>query len=172
LTLARERLARYGKRMHLIRGDLTREGWLAAVPGQADAAVSSTALHWLPARDLALLYTRLYSVLRPGGIFVNADHVGSESPLIQESWERHREEMRTGEGHATADDWEGFWRAYLAELGPEAAEARQRLIGEWRGTDQGLPLAWHMDQLRSAGFVAVDCYWRCDCDAVYGGIRA
>jgi hypothetical protein len=35
----------------------------------------------------------------------------------------------------------------------------------------GLPLAWHFDRLRESGFAQVDCLWRCDGDAIYGGIK-
>jgi hypothetical protein len=44
-------------------------------------------------------------------------------------------------------------------------------MGPWVGSEQGLPLKWHFEQLKTAGFEAVDCFWRLDCDAIYGGIR-
>jgi hypothetical protein len=34
-----------------------------------------------------------------------------------------------------------------------------------------LPLWWRLDALREAGFEGADCFWRLDCDAIYGGIR-
>jgi hypothetical protein len=46
---------------------------------------------------------------------------------------------------------------------------RRAIHGEWRGIEEGLPLAWHLDALRVAGLSAVECFWRHDCDAVYGG---
>jgi hypothetical protein len=69
-------------------------------------------------------------------------------------------------GGAEADDWDGFWDAYLHALG-----AAPRKAGGWEGgVEVGLPLAWHLDVLRACGFRAVDCFWRCDCDAIYGGV--
>jgi hypothetical protein len=35
---------------------------------------------------------------------------------------------------------------------------------------RGVPLAWHFDKLRAAGFTCVDCFRRLDCDAIYGGL--
>lgn len=172
LALARARLAGFCGRAQLIQVDLRKESWVEGLPLPADAAVSATALHWLPAGELAALYKRLAKVLRPGGIFLNADHVGSDCPSIQKGWERHRELLRAQEGHSSADDWDAFWEAYLGALDPGVRQLRQRLLGEWEGSDEGIPLAWHLDQLRASGFVAVDCFWRCDCDAIYGGIRA
>src|SRR5690606_2057252 len=42
---------------------------------QVDAAVSTTALHWLDADVLMSLYRALGSVVREGGVFLNGDHM-------------------------------------------------------------------------------------------------
>jgi SAM-dependent methyltransferase len=138
---------------------------------QADAVVSATALHWLTADELAAIYRQVACILRPGGLFVNADHVGSECEAIQRGWERHRQQMRDGEGHAEAEGWDAFWTAYAGALGVDVGTIDQRVLGGWEGgIEDGLPLAWHLDALRANGFHPVDCFWRCDCDAIYGGI--
>jgi hypothetical protein len=80
--------------------------------------------------------------------------------------------IRGGSESEFVDDWDSFWTAYTAALGLDAAEADARVLGGWDGgVEEGLPLAWHLDALREAGFGAVDCFWRCDCDAIYGGFR-
>ena len=62
---------------------------------------------------------------------------------------------------------DGFWAAYGQALGYHS----QAAIDGWEGgVEKGLPLAWHLDRLRQAGFRAVDCFARWDCDALYGGI--
>ena len=185
LLLARERQATcdpgLGRSAHFILADLRGREWIDALPAPLDAVVSATALHWLQPGELAALYRRIAEVLRPGGIFVNADHVGSDCAPIQEAWEEHRQEMRAAEAGATVaaahgadvEDWDGFWAAYTCALGLEAREVDQRALGGWEGgVEEGLPLTWHLDRLRESGFRAVDCFWRCDCDAIYGGIRA
>jgi hypothetical protein len=107
-------------------------------------------------------------MLRPGGLLLNADHVGSEYPPLQRAWEGHREGMREREGHGDADDWDGWWQAYSQALGLERGP--QASIDGWEdGIEDGLPLAWHLDHLRECGFRWVDCFWRSDCDAIYGG---
>ena len=40
----------------------------------ADAAVSTTALHWLPEPELRAMYAELATVLRPGGLLLDGDH--------------------------------------------------------------------------------------------------
>jgi SAM-dependent methyltransferase len=216
LLLARARLARHGERARVALADLRSPTWGEGLPAEVDAVISATALHWLQPAPLAALYRQVVVLLSPGGLFLNADHVGSDCGALQEEWERHREEMRAvqrpfstrgGTGLRTetaqagtmngesasaradssesecgvsesgepacADDWDGFWAAYTAALGLEGAEdSTRRVLGGWDGgVEQGLPLAWHLDALREAGFGAVDCFWRCDCDAIYGGIK-
>jgi SAM-dependent methyltransferase len=188
LLLARARLARYGERAHLALADLRSPTWtddlraLVRLPREVDVVVSATALHWLKPGPLAALYGQIAALLRPGGLLLNADHVGSDCLSLQAAWERHRTAMRAAQGNRIlirggsesefVDDWDSFWTAYTAALGLDAAEADARVLGGWDGgVEEGLPLAWHLDALREAGFGAVDCFWRCDCDAIYGGFR-
>jgi len=172
LPLAERRLERFASRATLLRADLRDPLRMEAVPGPFDAAVSATALHWVSADTLSRLYRDLAGLLRPGGVFLNADHVASESPVVQEHWLRERQAMRDAEGTQGAEDWHRFWDAYLAGLGPEAGRARANARGDWEGVEDGMPLAWHFDRLRAAGFTAVDCFWRCGPDAIYGAVKA
>ena len=55
-----------------LRGD-----WVSALPspGPYDAAVSTTALHWLGLEQLVHLYQALAGVLRPGAVFLDGDRL-------------------------------------------------------------------------------------------------
>jgi len=171
LWLAKARLAGFGDRAAVILTDLRDIGWTRRVSPPFDAVISATALHWLSPDQLSDLYRQIARVIRPGGLFLNADHVGSEFPRIQQTWERHREEMREQSAPPGGDDWKGFWDDYSLALGLDVGEIHKRVVGGWEGgVEEGLPLAWHLDTLRQTGFIAVDCFWRCDCDAIYGGI--
>ncbi len=172
LWLARARLERFGSRSRTELLDLRNPSWTHSITGPVDAVISATALHWLSPAQLASAYHGIAQILRSGGIFLNADHVGSDSPEVQREWECHRAEMLKQEGKDQSDDWEGFWAEYSKALKLDAREIHQRVIGGWEGgVEEGLPLSWHFDRLRENGFVHVDCFWRCDCDAIYGGIR-
>lgn len=172
LWLAEARLTRFGNRFKAVLADIRDPSWTSAIQQPVDAVVSATALHWFTADQLERLYQQIADVIRPGGVFLNADHVGSCSPRIQQAWERHRSEVCAKAAKPDSDDWYGFWREYSRALGLDVKETHQRVIGGWEGgVEEGLPLAWHLDKLRESGFVHVDCFWRCDCDAIYGGIR-
>ncbi|MFZ6027752.1 MAG: class I SAM-dependent methyltransferase [Chloroflexota bacterium] len=172
LRLAEMRLNTYGERAQALWADLRQPGWESRLqPKRFGVLVSATALHWLSTEQLSALYTQVAGLLEPGGIFLNADHVASDHPQVQQSWERNRAQALATNAAMEGEDWDSFWSAYLAELGPEAAAERQRVLGEWHGVEAGQPLAWHLDQLRQAGFSSVDCFWRADCDAIYGGVK-
>jgi trans-aconitate methyltransferase len=60
----------------VVDADLGDPGWRAKLPAEGfDAVLTATALHWLPADRVAALYAEIRAVLRPGGVFANADHM-------------------------------------------------------------------------------------------------
>ena len=76
LTLGR---AGYGDRagLRFADQDLRAPSWAGALALDrlADAAVSTTALHWLDADALRGMYAQLATVLRPGGLLLDGDHL-------------------------------------------------------------------------------------------------
>src|ERR1700678_945860 len=63
--------------------DLRHPGWAAKLnlDRLADAAVSTTALHWLSPDALAAMYAELAPLLRPGGLLLNGDHLREDESL-------------------------------------------------------------------------------------------
>lgn len=171
LLLAKARLARFGDRARLVRADFRQDSWRDHLVGPAEGVVSATALHWLSPGELARLYAQIAAVLKPGGIFLSADHVATTIPAIQRAWERHRELMRHEEGPSDADTWDGFLAEYAEALDLDQSKLGEKAIGPSNRVEEGLPLGWHFDRLRENGFTHVECLWRCDCDAVYGAVR-
>ena len=173
LWLAEARLGRFGDRSRVILADMRSASWTRDVPSQLDAVVSATALHWLNADQLSGLYRQIAPLMRHGAIFLNADHVGSDCSEIQRAWELQRDVALSRQGGARSEDWDAFWKEYSQALGLDLDPIRRRVAGEWEdGIEEGLPLAWHLDRLRESGFASVDCFWRSDCDAIYGGVRS
>jgi SAM-dependent methyltransferase len=168
LLLAQHRLKNFKNRVQITQSDVTKMDWNQYVG--ADAVVSASALHWLKAEDLEVVYQKIHKVLCNGGIFLNADHAGSCSNLIQRYWESNRKQILQKQTQST-DDWDGFWQQYLSELGGDIKNERQKALGPWEGTEEGVPLQWHFQKLAQYGFENADCFWRCDCDAIYGAIK-
>ena len=168
VTLALGRAA-YGDRpgLRFVDQDLRAGGWPPglSLPRPADAAVSTTALHWLTEHDLRALYRELATVLRPGGLLLDGDHFGSgpSSPALVrlehaliEAEDRRRFPGGHGEG------WARWWEAAAADpvLGALTAErARRSVDANHHGSPSGL-LATHVDALRAAGFAEVGTLWQ------------
>ncbi len=171
LPLTRHRLKQYSERSRLILADLRKKEWLEDIVPAYDAVVSTTALHWLEPNELQRSYFQIADILRAGGLFLNADHVGSENTRIQEFWESCRQDILDESKEYEGEDWETFWKAYMDAINLKLYEIDQRVLNSWGGgVEEGMPLSWHFDKLKKAGFICIDCFWRCDCDAVYGGI--
>lgn len=167
LALAR---AAYGDRpgLRFISADLRRPGWSGGLnlDRPADAAVSTTALHWLSPEALSAMYAELARVLRPGGLLLNGDHLridDAASPVLarlDEALLRREDRRRFPNGHA--ESWSGWWEAIAAEpaLADEVAEREAwRDHADHHGWASGL-LGTHLDALRAAGFTEAGTLWQ------------
>lgn len=142
--------------------------------GVVDVAVSSTALHWLPADRLAALYARLGQAVRPGGVVINADNIPYRSgrPGLQWMAERLREHDAADALARGVDDWDGWWRGIAAEPGMEALIERRRDAFAGQNRDWPEPsLDFHTAALRHSGFGEIDTVWQHHDDRVLVGIR-
>ncbi|ANB04514.1 methyltransferase [Streptomyces ambofaciens] len=152
------------------------DGWTDALGLRRplDAAVSTTALHYLPEPVLLDTYRRLAALLCPGGVLVNGDHFPpaerSCSGVTAHVGRRRAE--RTG-GHAH-EDWQAWWTAAardpeLADLVAERAQRRAARAGGAGGAD--LSADRHAELLRRAGFRHVAPVWQFGDSAVLVALK-
>ncbi|MGI5208759.1 class I SAM-dependent methyltransferase [Spirillospora sp. CA-108201] len=144
--------------------DLREPGWAARLrlDRQADAAVSTTALHWLPAERLRVAYGELARVLRPRGLFLNGDNLGvnDRTPGLAalDVALRERERARRFAGDRP-EGWDQWWDAIAAD--PDLAglaTAREETAGH-HGSESEL-LSTHVEALREAGFAETGTLWQ------------
>ncbi|SHG68837.1 class I SAM-dependent methyltransferase [Streptoalloteichus hindustanus] len=172
LLLAMARAA-YPEVGRFVDVDLTDADWWQGlgVDRPLDAAVSTTALHWLPEDALARLYRDLAARLRPGGVFVNGDHLYDEQPLVGELATAVRQRRAERVGVLDNEDWAAWWSAVeederLADLLEE--RRRRGLVG---GDGNRLSCARHVTLLREAGFRAAAPVWQVGDDFVLAAVR-
>ncbi|MBG0832706.1 class I SAM-dependent methyltransferase [Planomonospora sp. ID67723] len=167
LLLALARSA-YPTLARFVEADLRLPGWSdrLGLDRDLDAAVSSTALHYLPVETLAETYRELARRMRPGGILVNADNLYDEQPAIAGVAAALRR-TRLGDG----EDWTSWWRAVAAEpaLAELVARRRERATG---GGDHRVSVSVHDALLRRAGFGQVGPVWQNGDDVVLVAVRS
>lgn len=156
-----------------VRSDLADPRWPADVQlaGPWDAAVSSTALHWLEIADLAVLYRTLAERLRPGGVFVDADHRAITPPALRSLGPFLRDARSRRAGVADNEDWTSWWDAVLADPALAAhADARSE-VSICHDGSTGLSVDDHVRMLRDAGFAAAAPVWQFGDDFVLVAVR-
>jgi SAM-dependent methyltransferase len=154
----------FGARAQLqfVDADL-RADWVSALPsaGPYDAAVSTTALHWLGLEQLIHLYHTLAGVLRPGAVFLDGDRI---------DFDHDQAAIAVGAGDVRpawpdapegAEDYDAWWSAAVAEpaLAAEVAE-RARRAHDHPHSDNAHTYEFHASALFAAGFTEVGTLWQ------------
>ena len=141
----------------MANASLSEPAWLDALPdGSYGAAVSSLAIHHLPAERKRALFGETFALLEDGAMFVNLDYVSVDGPL-RGLWDEQlvanslRLERERGGSRSAAE--------LEHELLDDADEDRPDTV-----SDQ---LRW----LREAGFEGVEVHFKWAEAAVFGGVR-
>ena len=171
LLLALGRAA-YGGRagLRFADQDLRSPGWAAALNLErpADAAVSTTALHWLDVAQLRAMYAELATVLRPGGLLLDGDHLKEDEAAVPvlaglADAVSERAARRSTSAHAVhREDWKAWWEAATTDpdlAGPAAERDRRRLTEDHHSSESVL-LIQHVAALRAAGFAEIGTLWQ------------
>jgi tRNA (cmo5U34)-methyltransferase len=144
LSRAAERLP--AASVELVQGDM-RDGLPS---GPFDAVVSSLAIHHLERDEQPLLYAATAQLLRPGGVFVNAEHVAARTERLER------------EGRAR-------WRAAASAAG--ASEAELDASDERMTFNRCATVAQSLGWLEEAGLEDCDCFFKQLHFAVLAGWR-
>ncbi|MFG1670787.1 class I SAM-dependent methyltransferase [Streptomyces sp. Y7] len=161
LELARTHHADAARYVDAVIGE---EGWTRALNLERplDAAVSTTALHYLGPDALHRLYRQLAALLRPGGVLVNGDHFPHDDTALAALagcvGRRHAERGRV----LAHEDWDSWWTAVAEdpELTDLLTERRRRQPASGTGCAAHLPVSAHERLLRRAGFRHVGAVWQ------------
>jgi SAM-dependent methyltransferase len=173
LSLGRHALSDFGGRLHWVDADLRGESWPSELPVRPpfDAAVSTTALHWLHTAELAGLYQRLGGLLRKGGLFIDGDHIAYEDD--QSTIETIAGKVAASpEADPARETWREWWAA--VERDPPLAEAlaergRRRL--DHAADEDAPPYSVHRRLLTEAGFAEVGTLWQRGGDRILIAVR-
>jgi len=99
---ARKRFAKYGDQVTYVISDLYDSNWAKSAGGPFDMVVSGIAIHNLREMEpIGAVYGAIHGLLKPGGVFLNADHFANYGGI-----DRHVEELRR-RGYAKVDAKDG-----------------------------------------------------------------
>ena len=159
LQQAREQLGEFSGQLAFENLDYGDPAWVEKVRsyGPFDAIVSGYSIHHQPDEKKHRVYKEIYSLLEPGGWFVNIEHVSSTAQLNIDLFENHYVAAR----HAI-EKREGGPRTFeqLAEEYKNRPDKAANILA---------PTELQCDWLREIGFEEVDCYFRIYELAVFGG---
>ena len=164
LRIGRGALGSFHGRLTWVDARLGSPGWTGRLPvKKVDAALSTTALHWLTKPYLFSLYRDLARLLRRGGVFLNGDHLPWDegSPGLARLAEKvRRQRTRRAVLGTEWSAWKEWWDAAerIPALRPYFAERGRRSAQHPRHGD--IALSVHEAALRRAGFRDIGVIWQ------------
>ena len=161
LDQAQTQLADYASQLTFVNLDYGDPVWVKAVKSEApfDAIVSGYSIHHQPNERKLSLYKELFGLLRPGGWFINIEHIAPHALLATELFNTHivdayyAIEQQNG-GSRTREE--------MAEVFLSRPDKDANIL---------VPVELQCKWLRGIGFEEVDCYFRIYELAVFGGRR-
>jgi SAM-dependent methyltransferase len=170
LDLARDAFADE-PRVEVVARQLAEPDWPDGIGGTFDAVLTATAMHWFPADALRGVYAGVARLLRPGGVFANADHLPIAEPVLRGAADAlHSRHLETTFPTGVEDSDEWYRRAYGVPAYEGLWEERQKVFAHWTG-DLMEREGWHIDLLRRNDFERAGVVWRRGNDALLVGVR-
>jgi SAM-dependent methyltransferase len=159
LEEAREQLKDYADQLVFENIDYGNPAWVTRVHanGPFDAIVSGYSIHHQPDARKRQIYKEIFSLLKPGGWFINIEHVSSEAQLNIDLFEHHYVSARYA-----IEQHDGGTRTFdqLSEEYKNRPDKAANILA---------PVEAQCDWLRELGYEEVDCYFRIYELAVFGG---
>ncbi len=147
-------------RTEFVLRDFGEPGWVEAVRECAPfaAVISRFAIHHQPDARKREIYRELHDLLAPGGIFLNLEHVSSNSEWVERIYDE-------------------LFIDILCEVhDPDGKRSREEIANEYyyrpdKEANILAPIDTQCQWLRELGFAHVDCYLKIFELALFGGVR-
>ena len=161
LEQAREQLQDYRNQLTFLDLDYGNPAWVSAVQagGLFDAIVSGLSIHHQPDTRKQAIYQEIYSLLKPGGWFINIEHIAAASQLVTDLFNNHV--------------IDGYYAIEKRNGGTRTREEMADVFMKRPDKDANKLLSVNVQcsWLCEIGYTEVDCYFRIYELAVFAGRR-
>jgi ubiquinone/menaquinone biosynthesis C-methylase UbiE len=141
--------------------DYGQPDWVEVVKdrGPFEVVISGFSIHHQPDSRKREIYEEIYGLLKPGGLFLNLEHVSSPTPWLESIFEA-----------LFVDSLYEFHQAE-GSLKPKAQIAQELYNRPDKVANILAPVELQCEWLREIGYEQVDCYLKVLELALFGGIR-
>jgi len=161
LAQARQQLRDYAGQLRFENLDYGDPDWVARMQKEApfDVIVSGYSIHHQPDARKRSIYAEIFSLLKPGGWFINIEHIAASAQITIDLFNdyvidgRYAIEIANG-GNKT--------RQEVSDIFMNRPDKEANIL---------LPVETQCNWLREIGYEEVDCYFRVYELAVFGGCR-
>ncbi len=152
--------------------DIRKSDFFDKFQNRFDSVISLTALHWLSKDTQKQLYKRIYSILKPGGTFLNGDPYLPVNKFVQKNLDvLQKEKAREIEGETWDQYWENIFLKYNIKELIDEMKSILFLWEDFEGSEGGYSVDFYISSLTEAGFKSAAVYWQGGLRVVYGGIK-
>jgi ubiquinone/menaquinone biosynthesis C-methylase UbiE len=158
IDAAKNRMSAF-QNQKIIKSDLSKSNWQDNVINKPEVVVSGYAIHHLKNGRKYELFEEIFKILKPGGIFINMEHVASTTKFGNSLFNEliidtlHTKLESEGKKQSKAD-------LMIEHL--NRADQYENIL---------LPVTTQCDWLKEIGFIDVDCFFKCFEFATYAGIK-
>ncbi len=159
LLEARKRFGPEAGGPRLVRADFSDKGWPVHVKGPFDLVISGYAIHHQSDVIKRRIYAEVFALLRPGGLFINIDHVKARSDWALSTFDEYLLESlkKFNAAKGTPE---------LLDKVAELTDGRKK-----READVIATVEDQCEWLREIGFADVDCFFKIFELALFAGLR-
>jgi len=161
IEAARKKAPKNNKNLVFITQDYGKPRWIKSVAkyGRQDLIISGFSIHHQKDKRKKAIYREIFDLLRPGGLFLNLEHVASATLRL----------------HRIFDEFfiDALYKFHLS-LDPAAKRktiARQHYLNPCKKANILTPVEKQCSWLREIGFKDVDCYLKIFELALFGGVK-
>lgn len=164
LAAAGTQLQSYGDRVQLLPFDYGDPAWVdqpaVVMHGPYDLILSGFSIHHQPDGRKREIYQEIYDLLRPGGLFLNLEHVSSPTPEVESLFD---------------ELFVDHLADYHARIG--SGKDRQQVADElYNRPDKAANILLDVETqcrwLREIGYLQADCYFKVFELALFGGQKS